>query len=238
LELKAEFAKHVSERAAPQDDPVYVNLHEQATTLTLTLILYLTDYPELDPFPYSYHTPNPNLNPSYLPYPLLLQYIIGKILYDFETRATAKLFRVVSIQFVRSYTSPRHSCWEATCEPVLRDPATGHFRVPKDVQVPGSNVTLTHALQGYCLAEYPNGLDAEPSYLPWVQQYVDHFRNVIQPKLSSTMLYTPPVDKDLPSPTKDLPSSRNKRKASATQDLPSSRRTRPRRTTKFSVDTA
>ncbi len=124
---------------------------------------------------------NPNPNPNIVSYPLpltqpltlLLQYF-GKILYDFETHATAKLFRVVSIQFVRSYTSTRYNCWEATCEPVLRDPATGHFRVPKDVQVPGSNVTLTHALQGYCLAEYTNGLDAEPSYLPWVQQYVDH----------------------------------------------------------------
>jgi hypothetical protein len=134
-------------------------------------------------------------------------------LYDFETRATAKLFRVVSIQFVRSYTSTRFSCWEATCEPVLRDPASGHFRVPKDVQVPGSNVTLTHALQGYCLAEYTHGLDAEPSYLPWVQQYVEHFRNVIEPKLS--------LHNNLPSPKEDLPSSSKKRKASTQKDSPS-----------------
>ncbi len=216
---------------------MYVNLYGQVTILTLTLTFYVTNHPELDPSHYSYCKANPHLHPSYLPKPWLSQYI-GKILYDFETRATAKLFRVVSIQFVRSYTSTRHSCWEATCEPVLRDPATGDFRVPKDVQVPGSNVTLTHALQGYCLAEYTNGLDAEPSYLPWVQEYVDHFRNVILPKLPSPMLYTPPVDNDLPSPKKDLPSSRNKRKTSATQDLPSSRRTRPRRTTQFPVKTA
>jgi hypothetical protein len=121
---------------------------------------------------------------------------------------------------------------------VLLDPAIGHFRVPKDVQVTGSNVTLTHALQGYCLAEYKNGLDAEPSYLPWVQQHVDHFRNVIKPKFPSIMLYTPPVNNDLPSPAKDLPSSRKKRKASTQQDLPYARRTRPRRTTKVTVDTA
>jgi len=138
-------------------------------------------------------------------YTFHLQYI-GKILYDFETRATGKLFRIVSIQFVRSYTSTRHSCWEATCEPVVRDPATGNFRVPKDVQVTGSNVTLTHALQGYCLAEYTNGLEAEPSYLPWVQMYVDHFRNVIEPKFPSIMLYTPPLNNALPSPAKDSPS--------------------------------
>ena len=100
---------------------------------------------------------------------------IAKILYDYETRATAKLYRIVSIQFIRSYTATRLSCWEATCEPVVRDPATGNFGVPKDVLVTGSNVTLTHALQGYCLAEYTNGLEAEPSYLPWVQMYVDTF---------------------------------------------------------------
>ncbi len=98
---------------------------------------------------------------------------VGKILYDYETRATSKLFRVSAIQFVRSFTSTRHICWEATCEPVQRDPRTGHFGVPHDVQVPGSNVTLTHALQGYCLVEYPHGIDGEPSYLPWVQQYID-----------------------------------------------------------------
>jgi hypothetical protein len=119
-------------------------------------------------------------------------------LYDYETRATAKLFCIVSIQFIRSYTASRLSCWEATCEPVVRDPVTGNFRVPKDVQVTGSNVTLTHALQGYCLAEYTNGLDAEPTYLPWVQMYVDHFRNVIEPKFPSIMLYTAPAV-DLPS---------------------------------------
>ena len=157
-------------------------------------------------------------------------------MYDYETRATAKLYRIVSIQFIRSYTAARFSCWEATCEPVVRDPATGNFCVPKDVLVTGSNVTLTHALQGYCLAEYTNGLDAEPSYLPWVQMYVDHFRNVIEPKFTSIMLYNAtPVD--LPS-TKDLPSSHKKRKAATQKDSPSTRRTRPRRTTNVPVDPA
>jgi hypothetical protein len=80
--LKAEFAKHIADIAAPQDDPVYIELHG----------LY-----------------------------------VGNILYDFETRCNAKLFRIISIQFVRSYTAARLSCWEATCEPVVRDPATAHF---------------------------------------------------------------------------------------------------------------
>jgi hypothetical protein len=41
MELKAEFAKYVSDRAAPQDDPVYVTLHGQATTPTHTTTLIL-----------------------------------------------------------------------------------------------------------------------------------------------------------------------------------------------------
>jgi hypothetical protein len=44
----------------------------------------------------------------------------GAILFDNETRASQKLFRIAAIQFVRSYSSNRHSCWEATCEPVYR----------------------------------------------------------------------------------------------------------------------
>ncbi len=67
-ELQNEFAKHIADIAAPEDDPVFVDLHGK---------------------------------------------YIGKILYDFETRANAKLFRVTAIQFVRSFTSARHSCWEA-----------------------------------------------------------------------------------------------------------------------------
>ena len=49
---------------------------------------------------------------------------MGAILYDNETRATWKLYRVTSIQFIRSYSSQRPSCWEATCEPVYRDAKT------------------------------------------------------------------------------------------------------------------
>jgi hypothetical protein len=63
---------------------------------------------------------------------------IGKILYDYETRANAKLFRITAIQFKRSLTASRHSCWEATCEPVVRDPATGDFHVPTAIKVPDS----------------------------------------------------------------------------------------------------
>ena len=185
------FGKQIADLAAPEDDPVYVELHGL---------------------------------------------FIRKILYDYETRATTKIYRISAIQFVRSFTSTRHSCWEATCEPVVRDPQTGNFGVPHDVKVADTNVTLTHALQGYCLAEYPNGIDADPTYFPWVQQYIDHFRNVIEPKFPSIMLYKAPAV-DLPS-TKDLPSSHKKRKAATKKDSPSTRRTRPRRTTNVPVDPA
>ena len=134
---------------------------------------------------------------------------VNQILYDFETRASSKLFRVAAIQFVRSYSSSRFSCWEATCEPVFRDAANGNFHVPSEVQVPGSQVTLTHALQGYCVAEYANGIDAEPTFLPWVDQYICYFRNTILPKYSvensSSSKDLPPLQ-NLPSSTKDLPS--------------------------------
>ena len=149
---------------------------------------------------------------------------IGHILYDFETRASTKLFRVSAIQFVRSYTASRPSCWEATCEPVVRDPVTGHFVVPQSVKVPDSNVTIARALQGYCLAEYPNGFDADPTYFPWVQQYIDHFRTVIQPKYPSLFLASP-ANTQSPSTSKDLPSSTRTSK----------RRTRPQTRTRRNV---
>jgi hypothetical protein len=112
---------------------------------------------------------------------------VGAILYDFETRASWKLYRVSAIQFVRSYASNRLSCWEATCEPVYRDTSSGLFHVPADQRVNDSKVIKTTALQGYALAEYPHGLDKDPSYLPWVQQYITHFSDVIQPRYSQLL---------------------------------------------------
>jgi hypothetical protein len=110
---------------------------------------------------------------------------MGAILYDNETRASWKLYRVTSIQFVRSYAIQRHSCWEATCEPVYRDAKNGHFMVPADQRVADSKVLKTTALQGYALAEYREGLDKPPTHLPWVKQYIDHFHNVVMPNYPS-----------------------------------------------------
>ena len=44
-------------------------------------------------------------------YVALQSQFMGAILYDFETRASWKLYRVSSIQFIRSYASHRPSCW-------------------------------------------------------------------------------------------------------------------------------
>jgi hypothetical protein len=111
---------------------------------------------------------------------------MGSILYDFEMRASWKLYRVCSIQFIRSYNSHRASCWEATCEPVYRDAETGHFLVPSDQRVTDSKVIKSTALQGYALAKYrDNGLNEDPTHLPWVEQYIAHFRNVVMPRYSS-----------------------------------------------------
>ena len=35
---------------------------------------------------------------------------VGALLYDYETRASQKLFRIASIQFVRSISKVRHNC--------------------------------------------------------------------------------------------------------------------------------
>jgi hypothetical protein len=78
---------------------------------------------------------------------------------------------------VHSFVLKSSSCWEATCEPVYRNAETGQFLVPAEEHVPDSKVIK--ALQGYALAEYREGLDKDPTCLPWVEQYVTHFRTVV-----------------------------------------------------------
>jgi hypothetical protein len=112
----------------------------------------------------------------------------GCILYDNETRASHKLFRISAIQFVRSYSKSRHTCWEATCEPVYFCSATGTYMVPEDKRVEGSNVLQATALVGYALTEYPEGMEGEPAHLPWVDNYIAHFQNVVQPTCSLASL--------------------------------------------------
>jgi hypothetical protein len=97
---------------------------------------------------------------------------VGQVLFGNDTRASQKLFRISAIQFVRSYCSTRLSCWEATCEPVFHDSSSGQFMVPMKKKVAGSNVILANALQGYALAEFPEGVESAATHLPWVDNYI------------------------------------------------------------------
>ena len=129
-------------------------------------------------------------------YVLLHTKYCGLILFDNETRASHKLFRISAIQFVRSYSKSRHTCWEATCEPVFFCTATGAFVVPTEKRVEGSSVIQATALVGYALTEYPEGMEGEPVHLPWVDNYIAHFKTVVEPTCSLASL----------QPTMDSPS--------------------------------
>jgi len=168
----------------------------------------------------------------------------GTVFYDNETRASQKLFRVRAVQFVQSYTSGRLSCWEATCEPIYRDSTTGKYLVPHALMVEGSSVIQTNSLLGYALAEYANGVDGDPTYLPWLDNYIDHFHTIILPAYARKMKPDLPSEasatksptthprgsaKDLPSTSKkDLPSkpkTSRTPKTSPPMDLPSKPKT-------------
>jgi hypothetical protein len=68
---------------------------------------------------------------------------------------------------------------------VYHNAETGQFLVPAEEHVPDSKVIKATALQGYALAEYREGLDKDPTYLPWVEQYVTHFRTIVAPRYPS-----------------------------------------------------
>ena len=146
-------------------------------------------------------------------YVLLHTKYCGLILFDNETRASHKLFRISAIQFVRSYSKSRHTCWEATCEPVFFCTATGAFVVPVENRVEGSSVIQATALVGYALTEYPEGTEGEPVHLPWVDNYIAHFQNVVEPTCS---LVTLQATMDSPSPA-TMDSRSSTRPAQSTQ---------------------
>ena len=134
---------------------------------------------------------------------------LGALLYDNETRASHKLVRIASIQFVRSFSKNRHTCWEATCEPVFYCSASGAYLVPQDKKVEGSNVIIATALVGYALTEYPSGMEGEPAYLPWVDNYIAFFKNVVEPSCSLASLPAPctPLQPQRPSRRRKIASS-------------------------------
>ncbi len=68
--------------------------------------------------------------------------------------------------------------------------ASGAFVVPQDKRVEGSHVIQANALVGYALTEYPDGLEGDPAHLPWVDNYIAHFKLVIAPSCDLASLPT------------------------------------------------
>ncbi len=64
--------------------------------------------------------------------------------------------------------------------------SSGLYIVPVDKKVEGSNVILANALQGYALNEFPEGTDSDATHLPWVDNYIQHFIDVIAPIYDAT----------------------------------------------------
>jgi hypothetical protein len=90
--------------------------------------------------------------------------------------------------------------------------------VPHALMVEGSSVIETNALVGYALAEYADGIDGAPTYLPWLENYINHFRNVIAPTYERVQV------QDLPSLEGMTASPGPSRKGHA-RDLPSNSKT-------------
>ncbi len=64
---------------------------------------------------------------------------------------------------------------------LYRDSATGTYLVPTEHVVEGSKVIVATALQGYALTEYRDGNEEEGIDLPWVDNYIAHFKQIIEP---------------------------------------------------------
>jgi len=71
--------------------------------------------------------------------------------------------------------------------------------VPLEKKVADSNVILANALQGYALAEFPEGVESAATNLPWVDNYIQHFIDVILPKYEAkttqASLTSPPASR-------------------------------------------
>ena len=64
---------------------------------------------------------------------------------------------------------------------------------------------LATALQGYALTEYPKGIEEEAVDLPWVDQYLAYFKNVVEPT------FTAKVDSPIDGSSTPLQPTRKRR---------------------------
>ena len=90
---------------------------------------------------------------------------------------------------------------------MYRDSANGTFLVATEHVVEGSNVILATALQGYALTEYRDGLGEASVDLPWVDNYIAHFKEVIEPAFAQK------VDGPVDAPSTPLQPVRSSRSA-------------------------
>ncbi len=90
---------------------------------------------------------------------------------------------------------------------MYRDSATGTYLVPTEHVVEGSNVILATAMQGYALTEYRNGIEEEGVDLPWFDDYIAHFKQVIEPT------FAPKIDSPVDCPSTPLQRVRSTRSA-------------------------
>ncbi len=90
---------------------------------------------------------------------------------------------------------------------MYRDSASGIYLVPQEHKVEGSNVLLATALQGYALTEYPDGIGEEGVHVPWVDNYIAHFKHVVEPS------FMPKVDWPIDGPSTSLQPVRSTRSA-------------------------
>ena len=64
------------------------------------------------------------------------------------------------------------------------------------------------ALQGYALTEYPKGIEEEAVDLPWVDNYIAHFKHVVEPSFAATGESTVAEQSTLLQPTRKRRPSR------------------------------
>ena len=94
----------------------------------------------------------------------LTEEYVGRFCFVSELPLRQKLFRISKISYWPS-SRLRHSCWEATMEPVHEDDFGEIFVAEVDTVVGPHGIRLTKAsaLLGYVLAQYVDGDDEEPT---------------------------------------------------------------------------
>jgi hypothetical protein len=97
---------------------------------------------------------------------------VNKLCFLHDISIWHKLYRIFRIAYWPS-TKTRYVSWEGTMEPVHEHPDGTLYRLDEDVVRLSNGTTMTRAnkLNGYILAEYIDGDDAEPTRSDCVDRY-------------------------------------------------------------------